>query len=214
VRLTYWFAAILFVASAAKAAPELDPILKGVEKRYNTAKTIQVDFVETYAGRARNTTEKGTLFLRRPGRMRWQYSSPPGKLWISDGQFVYSYFPDQKRAEKSKFKETDDLRAPFAFLLGKLDFYEQFSTFDMKVDGPDTKIVAFPKSDKMLYTQISFEVAPDFTIKRLAVKGQDGSSRDYVFENEKKDVLFSDAMFRFAPPAGVEVVVVDSNKGN
>jgi outer membrane lipoprotein carrier protein len=207
------FAAVLFVASAANAAPDLDPILKGVESRYNTAKTIQVDFVQTYAGRARNTTEKGTLFLRRPGRMRWQYSSPPGKLWISDGQFVYSYFPEQKRVEKSKFKETDDLRAPLAFLLGKLDFHEQFSKFEVTEDGSDTKIVAFPKSDKILYTQISFEVAPNFIIKRLSVKGQDGSSTDYVFENEKKNVLFSDTMFRFAPPAGVEVVV-DSNKGN
>ncbi|HEY6347420.1 MAG TPA: outer membrane lipoprotein chaperone LolA [Bryobacteraceae bacterium] len=207
-----WFAAVLFVASAAKAAPDLDQILKGVENRYNTAKTIQVDFVQTYAGHARNTTEQGTLFLRRPGRMRWQYSSPPGKLWISDGQWVYSYFPEQKRVEKSKFKETDDLRAPFAFLLGKLDFHEQFSKFDVTVDGSDTKIIAFPKSDKLLYTEISFEVAPDFTIKQVSVKGQDGSSTDYVFENEKKDVLFSDTMFRFAPPAGVEVV--DSDKGN
>lgn len=206
------FAAFLFLAAVANAAPDLDQILKGVETRYNTAKTIQVDFVQTYAGRTRNATEKGTLFLRRPGRMRWQYSSPAGKLWISDGQFVYSYFPEQKRVEKSKFKETDDLRAPFAFLLGKLDFNEQFSKFDVTEEGSDTKIVAFPKSDKLLYTEISFEVAPNFTIKRLAVKGQDGSSTDYVFENEKKNVPFSDTMFRFAPPPGVEVV--DSNKGN
>jgi outer membrane lipoprotein carrier protein len=207
-----WFAAVLFVASAANGAPDLDQILKGVETHYNTATTIQVDFVETYAGRARNATEKGTLFLLRPGRMRWQYSDPPGKLWISDGKDVYSYFPEQKRVQVSKFKETDDLRAPFAFLLGKLDFHEQFSKFDMTVNDSGTKIVAFPKSDKLLYTEISFEVAPDFTIKRLSVKGQDGSSTDYVFENEKKNVKFSDAMFRFVPPAGVEVV--DLNKGN
>jgi outer membrane lipoprotein carrier protein len=208
------FATLLFVASAANAASELDPILKGVENRYNRSKSIQVDFIETYAGHARNTTEKGTLFLRRPGRMRWQYSSPPGKLWISDGQWVYSYFPEQNRVQRSKFKETDDLRAPFAFLLGKLDFHEQFSKFDKTVEGSDTKIVAFPKSDKMLYTEISFDVAPDFTIKRLSVKGQDGSTTDYVFENEKRDVLFSDTMFRFAAPPGVEVVAVDSDKGN
>jgi outer membrane lipoprotein carrier protein len=171
-----------------------------------------VDFIQAYAGRTRNTTEKGTLFLRRPGRMRWQYSSPAGKLWISDGKDVYSYFPEQKRVEGSKFKETDDLRAPFAFLLGKLDFHEQFSRFEMTVDGSGTKIVAFPKSDKLLYTEIDFEVAPNFTIKRLLVKGQDGSATDYIFDNEKKNVPISDAMFRFVPPAGVEVV--DSNKGN
>ncbi|HEY7338672.1 MAG TPA: outer membrane lipoprotein chaperone LolA [Bryobacteraceae bacterium] len=211
-------ACILFLSAAtvsvvrAAATPQLDPLLKGVEERYNKAKTVQVDFVQTYTDRSRKTTEKGTLFLRRPGKMRWQYSSPAGKLWISDGKTVYDYDPKEKRAEKSKFKDEEDLRAPFAFLLGKLNFHDQFGRFDMTPEGPDFKIVAIPKSDKMLYTEVSFVVSPDFVIKKLSVKGQDGSTMDYVFDNEKRDAQLSDALFRFAPPAGVEIV--DSSKGN
>lgn len=199
---------------AARAAnpPKLDSMLKGIEERYNKAKTVQVDFVQTFTDRARKTTEQGTLFLERPGRMRWQYSSPAGKLWVCDGQIVSAYDPERKRVEKSKLKNEEDLRAPFAFLLGKLHFHDQFGMFDMTQEGPDTKIVAKPKSDKLLYTEVAFVAAPDFTIKRVTVKGQDGSVMDYVFENEKRDPLLTDALFKFVPTGDVEVI--DSSKVN
>jgi len=93
-------AAMFSAAHAADATPKLEPLLKGIEDRYNKVKTVQVEFVQTYTDRARKTTETGTLFLRRPGRMRWQYSSPAGKLWVCDGQIVYSYDPEHKRVEK------------------------------------------------------------------------------------------------------------------
>jgi outer membrane lipoprotein-sorting protein len=84
--------------------------------------------------------------------------------------------------------------------------------FDVTQEGPDTKIVAKPKSDKLLYTEVAFVAAPDFTIKRVTVKGQDGSVMDYVFQNEKRDALLTDALFKFVPTGDVEVV--DSSKVN
>src|SRR5215469_13656902 len=212
VYISFLTVAMLSAARAADQPPKLDPILKGIENRYNKAKTVQVDFVQTYTDRVRKTTETGTFFLRRPGRMRWQYSSPAGKLWVCDGQIVYSYDPEHKRVEKSKLKNEEDLRAPFAFLLGKLHFHDQFSGFDMIPEGSDTKIVAKPKSDKLLYTEVAFVASPDFTIKRVAVKGQDGSTMDYAFDNEKRDPLLAEELFKFTPPSDVEVV--DSSKVN
>jgi outer membrane lipoprotein-sorting protein len=64
----------------------------------------------------------------------------------------------------------------------------------------------------MVYTEVAFVASPDFTIKRVIVKGQDGSVMDYVFENEKRDPLLADALFKFTPPGDVEVV--DSSKVN
>jgi outer membrane lipoprotein carrier protein len=210
VYISFLTAATLSAARAADPAPKLDSMLKGIEDRYNKPKRVQVDFVQTYTDRARKTTEKGTLFLQRPGRMRWQYSSPAGKLWVCDGKIVSAYDPERKRVEISKLKNEEDLRAPFAFLLGKLDFHDQFRAFQMTPEGPDTKIVSIPKSDKMVYTEVAFVASPDFTIKRVIVKGQDGSIMDYVFENEKRDPLLADALFKFMPPGDVEVV--DSSK--
>ncbi|HLH41506.1 MAG TPA: outer membrane lipoprotein chaperone LolA [Bryobacteraceae bacterium] len=202
----------LAAARAANPPPKLDSLLKGIEDHYNKVKTVQVDFVQTHTDRVRKTTEQGTLFLQRPGRMRWQYSSPAGKLWVCDGKIVFEYDPERKRVEKSKLKDEEDLRAPFAFLLGKLHFHDQFGSFDTNQEGPDTRIVAKPKSDKLLYTEVSFVAAPDFTIKRVTIKGQDGSVMDYVFQNEKRDLLLTDALFKFAPSGDVEVV--DTTKVN
>ena len=180
--------------------------LKGIEARYNGAQTLEVNYSYTYTFRNRRTIEKGTLFLRKPGKMRWQYSDPQGKLFVSDGNFIWSYDPQEQRAEKQKFKETEDLRAPLAFLLGRLDFQKDFGEYRASPQGADAFITALPKSDKMPYTEVSFVATKDFAIRRLLVKGQDSSLMDFGFEGEKRNPPVADGMFRFAAPPGVEVV--------
>ena len=185
---------------------DVSRILKGVEERYNHTQTLDVGFTETYTLQGRKHTERGELFLRKPGRMRWQYSSPAGKLFVSDGKFIYSYYPDENRAEKTKLKETEDMRAPLAFLLGRLNFKDDFSEFRAKPDGENVLLTATPKSDKLPYTEVSFLVSPDYAIHSLSVKGQDGSQLDFTFENEKRNPPIPNDMFTFVPPPGVEFV--------
>ena len=64
--------------------------------------------------------------LRKPGRMRWEYSQPKGKLFVSDGKSLWLYTPADNRAEQMKLKESEDMHAPLAFLLGKLNFEKEF----------------------------------------------------------------------------------------
>ena len=165
----------------------------------------------TYRAQGHVRVEKGELFLRKPGRMRWQYTAPAGKLFVSDGKFLYSYTPQDNRAEKMKMKEADDLRAPLAFLLGKLHFADDFREFRAHPEDAGVYITAIPKSDKLPYTEISFLAAPDNAIRRLEVKGQDNSLLEFVFDNEKKDPAIQEALFRFEPPAGAEYI--DSSNG-
>src|SRR5712692_3714689 len=132
------------VSLALLNAAEIDVsrMLKGIEDRYNKAQTLQVNFTESYTLKGRKRTENGELFLRKPGRMRWRYTSPAGKLFVSDGKFVYYYSPEENRAEKMKLKETDDMRAPLAFLLGRLQFQNDFREFRTQPDGDDVFITA------------------------------------------------------------------------
>jgi outer membrane lipoprotein carrier protein len=182
-------------------------ILKRVEEHYNRAKTLKVTFHETYTanGRARKM-ESGELFLRKPGKMRWDYREPLGKLFISDGKTLYLYTPASKRAEKMKLKETDDLRAPLAFLLGKLNFERDFRNFSMKQTGSDFEITAEAASDKLPYRQVHFVVTPEFQIKRLDVIGQDASVLAFHFANETMNPPLEDRIFRFKLPPGVTFV--------
>ncbi len=180
--------------------------MKGVEERYNLAQTLELSFSESYQLQGRVRSEKGELFLRKPGRMRWQYSEPAGKLFVSDGKFIYSYTPQDNRAEKMKFKETDDMRAPLAFLLGKLDFHRDFREFRAHAENGGIFITAIPKSNDLPYSEVSFLVSPDFSMRRLSVKNQDNSVLEFAFENEKQNPPLAPALFEFTPPRGVEFV--------
>lgn len=198
----FWSVSLLSAADTI----DVPRTLKGVEDRYNRTQTLQLAFTESYQQGGRTRAEKGDLFLRKPGRMRWQYTAPAGKLFVSDGKFIYSYTPQDNRAEKMKLKETDDLRAPLAFLLGRLDFNKDFREFRAHLEDGNVFITAIPKSDKLPYSEVSFLTTPDFTIRRLEVKNQDNSVLRFTFENEKKDPPIQDALFRFTPPPGVEYV--------
>ncbi len=194
------------VSLLSGAEIDVSRTLKGVEDRYNRTQSLQLAFTESYQQQGRARVEKGDLFLRKPGRMRWQYTAPAGKLFVSDGKFIYSYTPQDNRAEKMKLKETEDMRAPLAFLLGRLDFKKDFREFRARAQDGGVFITAIPKSDKLPYTEVSFLAAPDFSIRRLEVKGQDNSILRFTFEKEAKDPALQDALFRFNPPPGAEYV--------
>ena len=196
----------LGISALLALAADVTQILKGIESRYNGAQTLTLHFKETYTFQKRHRTESGTLTLRKPGKIRWEYSEPPGKLFISDSQFVWYYSPDDNRAEKMRLKDTGDLRAPLAFLLGKLDFAKDFREF--RTSGP--AIAAIPKSENLPFTEVAFEPSSDFVIQRLTVKGQDGSTIEFAFEGEKRNPPVDDSLFKFTPPKGAEII--DSTK--
>jgi outer membrane lipoprotein carrier protein len=198
---------ILLALPLAAADSGLDSLLHSVENRYNRSQSLTLSFTETYKAPKRSEqVEAGSLSLRKPGRMRWEYASPAGKLFVSDGKDVYLYLPDANRVEHSRFKESEDFRAPLAFLLGKLNFYKEFRKFNVRHEGENTWIDAEPNSANLPYSRVEFLVAPDARIRKLRVVGQDQSIMEFSFEQERLNVALDAKLFTFRPPAGAEVV--------
>ena len=210
-RILLWVC--LGVQPLLAADANLDRVLKGVEQRYNRAKTLKVLFNETYSvqGHPRKS-ESGDLTLRKPGRMRWQYDSPPGKLFLSDGKDVYLYSPEANRVERMRLKESEDMRAPLAFLLGKLDFAKEFRDFALKPIGDNMQITAHAKTDKLPYEYILMLVSPDFSIHKLVVTGQDKSILIFNFDQERLNPVVDDAQFKFKMPPGATLVNPESGQ--
>jgi len=194
---------LLALPPVAFADAGLDRMLKGIEEHYNHAKTLQVLFTEEYTAEGRSRRpESGLLVLRKPGRMRWDYTTPAGKLFISDGKTVYLYSPDAHRVERAPLKASEDMRAPLAFLLGKLNFSREFKNFQTKPAGTDTLVTAFASSDKLPYGKVEMLVSPSFEIHRLVVTGTDQSILTFTFAGEKVNPKVDDAVFRFHMPPG------------
>jgi outer membrane lipoprotein carrier protein len=204
-RVALWVSLACLPIQAADV--NLQALLKGIEQRYNRAKTLQIQFTESYTvgGQARKS-ESGELTLRKPGRMRWDYTTPAGKLFLSDGKQVYLYTPDSHRVEKMPLKESEDMRAPLAFLLGKLDFSKEFRDFAVKPDGANFLVTAKAKNDKLPYEKVEMQVTPEYQIQRLVVNGQDQSILAFQFAQEKLNPSVDDARFKFQMPAGATLV--------
>jgi outer membrane lipoprotein carrier protein len=203
------FALLLAIsASAAWAgAPMADQLIKQVQDRYNGARTLSVNFIENYSiqGHPR-PPEAGTLRLRKQGKMRWDYTRPAGKLFVSDGKTVFLYTARDNRVEKVPLKDTEDMRAPLAFLLGRLDMKKEFGTFEVRAGEGGTWLEASAKNDRAPYERIQMLIASDGEVRELKVMGRDQSQLAYSFSNEQLNPPVNDALFHFQIPPGAEVV--------
>lgn len=208
--------ALAAVASAVRGEPfDVMKVLKSVETRYNRARTLQVSFEQIYGlGSRPRRTEAGTLTLRKPGRMRWDYREPAGKLFLSDGKDIWFYSPSANRVERMKLKESEDMRAPLAFLLGRLEFHRDFKEYRTRELDGRVWVLALPKSDKMPYREVDFLFSSDFRIERVRVLGQDQSVMEFRFTGEKVNPPLADSLFRFDMPPGAELVETAEEPGN
>jgi outer membrane lipoprotein carrier protein len=194
-------------AAGKSANPQVDALINQVEGHYNRAQTLAVDFTETFTvqGRARKP-ESGTLALRKPGRMRWDYSQPAGKLFVSDGKTVYLYTADDKRVERSSLKASEDMRAPMAFLLGRLELKKEFASFDARPAEGGTWLDATAKNDRVPYEKIEMLIGDGGSIRQLKIFGRDDSQLAFLFTNEAVNPALNNKLFEFAVPDGAEVV--------
>ncbi len=140
--------------------------------------------------------------------MRWDYTTPAGKLFLSDGKTLWFASPSTGRVERTPLKSADDFRTPLAFLLGRLNFKKTFQDFELRENGAEATVTAIPKSDRAPYSKVEFTVSSSNEITRLLVTGMDETVMEFRFSGEKLNPVLADGLFRFTPSPGVEVVDV------
>lgn len=155
--------------------------------------------------------ESGTLWLKKPGKMRWEYRSPREKLFLSDGKNAWFYVPGDRQVRKTSVRRLDDLRSPLAFLLGKTKLEKELDGLALAPDiAPivpgDSVLRGIPKSMADRVSQVILEVAPGDWFRRIVVEEVDGSQTEFTFHDPKENVPIADSQFRFTPPAGVETI--------
>jgi outer membrane lipoprotein carrier protein len=201
--------AFVSLLAAPLVAADLSATLKAVETHYNRPRTIQLVFYQSFKGDGRiSREESGDLFLSRPGRMFWRYQEPLGKQFLVDGRFVWFYSPTAGKVEKSVVNQSEDLRAPLAFLLGRLDFFKFFKEFRHREEAGDLIVVAQPKSEKAPYAAVEFRINAQNQIRHLRVTGQDRSIMDFRFTSEVLNPKIDPKLFVFQQPEGVKIVEV------
>lgn len=182
-----------------------------VDQRYDRMRTLQAEFTETYTGAGMTRTESGTLLLKKPGEMRWDYNQPHPKLFVTDGHIAWFYVPGERQARRTPVKQLDDLRSPLRYLLGKTKLEKELDGLslapDQKPANPgDLVLRGVPKGMRDRVEQTLLEITPDGLISRIVVEELDGSVTEFRFHQQKENVQLGEQPFHFAPPAGVEIV--------
>lgn len=205
--------AVCFVSLVALAAwaDDVKSVAAAVDAHYNHLRTLQTEFTEVYRGAGMERTEAGTLWLKKPGKMRWEYRSPREKLFVSDGKDAWFYVPEDRQARKTAAKKLDDIRSPLAFLLGKTKLEKELRSLSTASDttpsqGGNLVLRGVPQGMEDRVSEILLEITPDHRIARIVIQEVDGSATEYRFTDQKEGVAIGDQRFDFRPPAGTETV--------
>ncbi|MFN0085294.1 MAG: LolA family protein [Blastocatellia bacterium] len=189
---------------------DLDRIVRGLQAKYNNLSSFAADFTQLHhepGGRQRRET--GRMLLKKPGRMRWDYASPEAKLFLSDGKWIYEYVPAEKFATRASVKESDDLRAPFAFLLGRGNLRRDFKIIEFSAESParaGNRVLRFAPKRASSFRELLVEIDPGtLQLSRLTLVESGGGRSDFLFSNIRENAAAPESQFVFVPPAGVEL---------
>jgi outer membrane lipoprotein carrier protein len=190
---------------------DVPTLARAVDAHYNHLRSLQADFTEIYRGDGAERVESGTLWLKKPRKMRWEYRSPKEKLFVSDGQIVWFYLPAEKQVRKTSVKKLDDIRSPIAFLLGKTKLESELQGLSKAIDQSpmgegDTVLRGVPKGMPGQVAEVQLEINPSHQIVRILLVGGDGATTEFRLANLKENQEPGDGLFSFSPPPGVEAV--------
>jgi len=194
----------------------LENLLRGVENRYNHLKTLRLHFQQTYRqGPQIVREEAGTLYLRKPAQMRWEYDNPEPKLFLAEGKRLTLYVPEENRVTETEVANSDDLRSPLRFLLGGLRFQKEFQQIERAPEAPpiesgDIVIKAIPKLMQNRLESVELEISPQYQIRRMILKEPGGVQTEFRFSDEEADLHLAPELFHFQPPKGTEVIKGES----
>lgn len=219
--------AAIFLVTAPSPVRDADSVRRALEARYQHARTLRASFYERYTdGNGGSSSESGTVYFWRPGRMRWEYESPEEKLFVVDGTNVWFYVPADHTASRAKLKESSDWRTPLALLTGKADLSKLCRSIQIasaeaeKAGGIDPATV--PASDDVLACvprdsrsndpayQVLFQIDAESQLVRVLIREPGRVQTEFRFGNWEQNMAIPETKFHFQPPPGVSIVDEES----
>jgi outer membrane lipoprotein carrier protein len=195
------------------AERSIDAIARGVQERYDRVRDFSADFVHTYEGGVlrRAVTERGTVQIKKPGMMRWEYAAPEKKTFVSDGSQIYSYIPADRQVIVSPMPKSDQATTAALFLTGKGNLTRDFtiSPAPLPAGAPSgTMALAMaPRQAERDYDTLTLVVdAQSLQIRMLMAADRQGGTSIFTFSNIKENTGLADKVFNFRIPRGADVI--------
>jgi outer membrane lipoprotein carrier protein len=187
-------------------------LARAVQQRYDTVHDFSAEFTHTYEGGAlhKKVTERGTVEIKKPGRMRWEYTDPEKKLFVADGSEIYSYIPADRQVIVSPMPTNDQATTATLFLTGKGNITRDFTVSYASVPDAPPETVALkllPRLPERDYDALTLAVdAKSLQIRMLVAVDRQGGKSTFTFSGIKENTGLADKIFTFKIPRGTDVV--------
>lgn len=205
-------AALAAVTPAAQGTESPEALAQRIQARYDTIRDFSGRFEQRYTGGAlrRQTVERGTVMVKKPARMRWEYLEPERKLFVADGRRLYMHVPADKQVVVSTIPPDDQASTPILFLAGKGNLVRDFTVSTTSLDGAPAGTLALrltPKRRERDYEWLALGVDQGTLAIRMLVAGDSqGGTSSFTFSDLRENVGVPDARFQFTIPRGTDVI--------
>ncbi len=199
---------LLALAPATRAQPSAQQLARAVDAHYNQLHSLRAGFREQFDGLGMTRDEAGTLLLQKPGKMRWEYSSTPGKLFLLDGKFAWFYAPGDTQVQRIPASQLDDLRSPLRFLLGHTRLQNELASLTIAPAAQSQAwvLTGIPKGQEKRFARLQLTVTETGQILDIEIDELDGARTRFHLSNEQPNPPLPPSAFLFTPPPGVPVV--------
>jgi outer membrane lipoprotein carrier protein len=212
----FWKSCLVIVLFAATQvwARQSDPqaLAVRIQQHYDGVRDFRADFMHGYEGGVlgKKTVEYGTVAIRKPGRMRWTYTRPEEKIFVSDGVKLYSYIPADKQVYVASVPRDDQASTPTLFLAGKGNLVRDFTVAapTRKNPPPGTASIRLtPRRPEREYDWLELVVdEQSFELRILITGDAQGGVSTLTFSKLRENVDVPDKEFVFSIPRGVDVI--------
>jgi outer membrane lipoprotein carrier protein len=182
-------------------------LARRIEQRHHRVADLTARFVQTYRSGvlSQEIVERGTVSLKRPGRMLWEYRDPEKKTFVSDGTTFYFYVPADRQVIVRD--QAGQRGIPALLLSGRDDLLRDF---DASLEPPPSpgvqRLRLTPKKADPEVERIFLDVDQGDRIRAVHVRDAQGNESRFEFEGIRENVGLPDRLFRFEVPRGVEVI--------
>jgi len=197
----------LCALAAAASAEEESPALAGLQRWLDGTKDLQARFEQSLLSSALGAgpSESGRIYLRRPGRMRWEYTTPESKIAVLVDDRTQLYIAEEKRLHVAQLPKDDASLA--GLLAGSQPLSALFVATSLPDEGGRTRLKLVPKSPTSAAQEIVLDLDPKTSaVARVELLDQGGNRMAYTFTALKRNAGVPDSLFRLNPPRGTEVV--------
>ncbi|MCG3774398.1 MAG: Outer-membrane lipoprotein carrier protein [Nitrospira sp.] len=199
------------------ALTEVREVVKQLQARYERTKDLQADFTQKtmIEGFERPIMSSGKLYIKKPGRLRWNYLDPSVEDIQVNQDDIKVYVPEHKQVLVGKLTQMAASKAPLELLQGAATLEESFNIEPTPGKGRGLGgirlLTLLPKShegeaEKSL-KRIVLEVFPKtYFIRKLSLYENSGNVASFEFSSLQANMGLSDSVFTLKLPADVEVV--------